>query len=208
MPLLSTLYFVGTAMFDYFEVNLWLALYGVCIEAKQVIIKNKIKCCKNTNHGVGLLDLRLTFSPLVTGHFSCSEWDHSHMSVTVFHLYLFWEGKVVVIFFGFFYCFIESLDWQSIFYPQETMTLFLYCFNAELCLIFFNDFFPHQVFQVTWRKVLLLKAIYINHFSPPFPLTCDHVLKVQPKANYVKGAAETTGPLEARSGPQTEGRIT
>lgn len=103
MPLLSTLYFVGTAMFDYFEVNLWLALYGVCIEAKQVIIKNKIKCCKNTNHGVGLLDPRLTFSPLVTGHFSCSEWDHSYTSVTVFHLYLFWEGKVVFLFVFVFY---------------------------------------------------------------------------------------------------------
>lgn len=54
--------------------------------------------------------------------------------------------------------------------------------------------------------MLLLEAIYINYFCPSFPLTCDNVFKVQPKANYGKGAAETTGPLEARSGPQTEGK--
>lgn len=156
MPLLSTLYFVGTAMFDYFEVNLWLALYGVCIEAKQVIIKNKIKCCKNTNHGVGLLDPRLTFSPLVTGHFSCSEWDHSHMSVTVFHLYLFWEGKVVVWFFFndvlLNICIDDTFSTHRWPWSCSFIAWMLNCINL------FNDVFPHQVCRWHEGKCFFLKS--------------------------------------------------
>lgn len=48
-------------------------------------------------------------------------------------------------------------------------------------------------------------------FFPSSPLTCDELhcfFKMQPRANYAKGAAESAAPLEARSGPRTEGRIT
>lgn len=152
MPLLSTLYFVGTAMFDYFEVNLWLALYGVCIEAKQVIIKNKIKCCKNTNHGVGLLDLRLTFSPLVTGHFSCSEWDHSHVCHCVSPLFVLGGKKWWLVFFLFFFNVLLKVWTDKAFYTNRWPWPFSFIASMLNCVNFFNDFFPPLGFAGHMRK--------------------------------------------------------
>lgn len=53
------------------------------------------------------------FFSLVTGHFSCSEWDHSHSSVTVFHLFI-CSGREKLLVFNWLTGFIERLNWRSL----------------------------------------------------------------------------------------------
>lgn len=75
---------------EYFEVTLWLALYGVCIEAKQVIIKKNKMLEKKYKRQSWFTWTQTTSFPLVTGHLSCSEWDHTHscLSLPVPHLFI------------------------------------------------------------------------------------------------------------------------
>lgn len=81
---------------EYFEVTLWLALYGVCIEAKQVIIKKNKMLEKNINARVGLLELRLPlFHWWLDISHVLSETIHTHVCPYLYLISLFvlgWEG--------------------------------------------------------------------------------------------------------------------
>lgn len=199
---------------DYFEVNLWLALYGVCIEAKQVIIKNKIKCCKNTNHGVGLLGPRLTSSHwwLDISHV-LNETIHTRLSLC-FTSFFVLGGKSC-------WFLTDSLvllkAWTDEAFPPAASRgnvhapLLLWCWIVLIFCFYLMVFIPHQVLQGHMTPTAFTHFT-CNRFFSFFPfnlwwmtmfLKCNQrltMLKVQLKARLA--------PLEARSGPRTEGRIT
>lgn len=213
---------------DYFEVNLWLALYGVCIEAKQVIITKENKMLGKNIDRVGLLEL--TSSSSVTGH-SVMFWMRPFTHCVCPCLYL-----CHFIFFGvenvtenwcfqqlkgifccltalFFYFYFLSQaqfpTWNALLSPR-----FWHCFNL------YKNSFSHQDLQVV-RKLLAPKfRFFFFLINKPFPfsplvlwwrLTFAALLKALCQCNCataaVAAALVAAVALQVQYGPQTEGRI-
>lgn len=193
MPLLSILYFVGTAMFGsicwIFEVNLWLALYGVCIEAKQVIIKNKM-LEKNINTRVGLLELRLYL-------FSIGDWTflmfwvrpYTLMSVPACtsSLYLYWGGKVILFyFFNLIYLLVNlyllycNLTISASTGTNQTLIFLMYfChgFDTKMVLMLVNEMLcPSRFYRTKPRGTYLYWHLLKITIFPSLPLTCYYFL--------------------------------
>lgn len=165
---------------EYFEVNLWLALYGVCIEAKQVIIKKKIKCWKKYKHQswftwtqtLPLLHWWLDISHVL------SETIHTHVCPCLYLISLFvsWVGRL------FLNDFISM--WGSIYcltmFPYTGMTrifemfMCFYFFDTSIVWYLQNNFMSQQVLQVKGQRTrLVLKSFFKITIFPSLPLTCN-----------------------------------
>lgn len=148
---------------------------------------------------VGLLELRLYLSPLVTGHFSCSEWAHTHscLSLPVPHLFVLgWEVLFWRFNFFSFLCKVKFTVWP--FSPPQAQPEII-----QTCLAFQ---FVWPVVQNNCRFCRWTDATCtdvsckITFFFPPFSpfnlFLYFNSLTVLQKAfcqcNCVKSTAEST----------------
>lgn len=162
-----------------------------------------------------------TSSPLVTGHFSCSEWDHTHscLSLPVPHLFIcFGVGKVIFVLILSFWR-LNLLP--NIFFPNRDgwsneMLMYFWIFSCWLFDIL--KLMSHQVLQVG-GIFCCLSFLKNNHFpfSPCNPLwlvtylsCCKSFISAALLMAQLKlrlhwySSSWSAGLLRAHSGSQTE----
>lgn len=138
---------------------------------------------------------------MVTGHSSCSEWDHtcSCLSLTVPHLFLFcWGGNVL---------------FQLSFYlfPYDRIFFFITSTGSTRVLNLWNDLCSNRFLQVKrWRKPSGL--LWNNPVSFLSSSNCDIFIalyrpfSMKPFESWFVSSCPA-GPLRAHSWSQTEERI-